>query len=71
MRVRVTGFMRVLPVRLQIYVAPERLLRFGSSNEPLSPPWPRIMTIQFGECGVKLRGALASSLPTSRRRRLI
>ena len=42
-RVRVKGAMRLLPARLQIYLAPERLLRSVVSNEPLQEPWPRLV----------------------------
>src|SRR5258705_1703829 len=36
-RVRVTGAMRLVPARLQIHLAPSRLLRSVTSNEPLAP----------------------------------
>lgn len=42
-RVRVMGAMRFVPVRLQIYVPPARLLHSVSANEALQPPWPRLI----------------------------
>lgn len=38
----VTAF-RFVPARLMIYFPPQRLLRFVASNEPLAPPWPRLL----------------------------
>jgi uncharacterized protein len=42
-RVRIKGAMRVVPARFQIYVSPAALLRSVQSNEPLQPPWPRLV----------------------------
>jgi mitochondrial fission protein ELM1 len=42
-RVRVKGAMRLLPPRLQIHVPAARLLHSVSANEPLAPPWPRLV----------------------------
>jgi mitochondrial fission protein ELM1 len=58
-RVRVTGAMRLVPARLQIYVPPRRLLDFVSSNEPLAPPWPRLI-ISIGRRSVPVALALKS-----------
>ena len=58
-RVRVTGAMRLVPARLQIYVPPRRLLDFVSSNEPLAPPWPRLI-ISIGRRSVPIALALKS-----------
>jgi mitochondrial fission protein ELM1 len=52
-RVRVEGAMRLLPARLQIYLPPERLLRSVASNEPLVPPWPRLI-ISIGRRSVPI-----------------
>ena len=52
-RVRVTGAMRLIPARLQIYVPPARLLRSVSSNEPLAAPWPRLI-ISIGRRSVPI-----------------
>jgi mitochondrial fission protein ELM1 len=52
-RVRVTGAMRLVPARLQIYVPPRRLLDFVSSNGPLAPPWPRLI-ISIGRRSVPI-----------------
>ena len=56
-RVRITGAMRLLPSRLQIYVPPMRLLRSVSSNEPLAPPWPRLV-ISIGRRSVPIALAI-------------
>jgi uncharacterized protein len=58
-RVRVTGAMRLVPARLQIYLAPSRLLRSVTSNEPLAPPWPRLI-ISIGRRSVPIALALKS-----------
>jgi len=58
-RVRVTGAMRLVPARLQIYVPPRRLLRSVTSNEPLAPPWPRLI-ISIGRRSVPIALALKS-----------
>lgn len=58
-RVRVRGAMRLVPARLQISVAPERLLRSVTSNEPLAPPWPRLI-ISIGRRSVPIALALKS-----------
>jgi mitochondrial fission protein ELM1 len=52
-RVRVTGAMRLLPARLQIHVPPARLLASVASNEPLTPPWPRLV-ISIGRRSVPI-----------------
>ena len=52
-RVRVTGALRFLPARLQIYVPPARLLRSVACNEPLGPPWPRLV-ISIGRRSVAI-----------------
>jgi uncharacterized protein len=57
-RVRVTA-MRLVPARLQIYVPPRRFLDFVSSNEPLAPPWPRLI-ISIGRRSVPIALALKS-----------
>lgn len=56
-RVRVTGAMRWLPARLQIYVPPARLLGFVASNEPLAEPWPRLI-ISIGRRSVPIALAI-------------
>ncbi|MBC8014021.1 MAG: mitochondrial fission ELM1 family protein, partial [Methyloceanibacter sp.] len=45
--------MRLLPARLQIYVPPSRLLHSVSANEPLQPPWPRLI-ISIGRRSVPI-----------------
>ena len=42
-RVQVRGVLCWIPPRLQLHLDPRRLLSFVSSNEPLRPPWPRII----------------------------
>ena len=56
-RVRVNGAMRFLPARLQIHVPPPRLLGSVASNEPLAPPWPRLV-ISIGRRSVPIALAL-------------
>ncbi|MEX1060935.1 MAG: mitochondrial fission ELM1 family protein [Methyloceanibacter sp.] len=56
-RVRVRGVMRLLPARLQIYLPPGRLLHSVSSNEPLQPPWPRLV-ISIGRRSVPIALAI-------------
>jgi mitochondrial fission protein ELM1 len=56
-RVRLTGAMRLVPARLQIYIPPSRLLRSVTSNEPLAPPWPRLI-ISIGRRSVPIALAL-------------
>jgi len=56
-RVRVTGAMRFLPARLQIYVPPARLLGFVAANEPLAEPWPRLI-ISIGRRSVPIALAI-------------
>lgn len=56
-RVRVSGPMRFVPTRLQIYLPPVRLLSFVASNEPLAPPWPRLI-ISIGRRSVPIALAL-------------
>ena len=56
-RVRDKGALRLVPARLQLYVPPERLLRSVASNEPLAPPWPRLI-ISIGRRSVPIALAL-------------
>ena len=49
-RARIKGAMRVVPARFQIYVSPAALFRSVQSNEPLQPPWPRLV-ISIGPRG--------------------
>ena len=56
-RVRDRGVMRLVPARLQIYAPPARLLSFVASNEPLAPPWPRLI-ISIGRRSVPIALAL-------------
>ncbi len=56
-RVRVKGAMRLLPARLQLGVPPRRLLGSVTSNEPLEPPWPRLL-ISIGRRSVPIALAL-------------
>lgn len=56
-RVRVTGAMRFLPARLQIYLPPARLLAFVAANEPLRAPWPRLV-ISIGRRSVPIALAI-------------
>jgi mitochondrial fission protein ELM1 len=56
-RVRVTGAMSLVPARLQIYLPPATLLRFVAANEPLAPPWPRLI-ISIGRRSVPIALAL-------------
>jgi uncharacterized protein len=56
-RVRVSGAMRLLPARLQIYLPPARLLRSVASNEPLAAPWPRLV-ISVGRKSVPIALAI-------------
>ncbi len=56
-KVRVSGGMRYLPARLQIYVPAERLLRSVVANEPLSAPWPRLI-ISIGRRSVPIALAI-------------
>ena len=49
--------MRLVPARLQIHVPPARLLSFVASNEPLVPPWPRLV-ISIGRRSVPIALAL-------------
>jgi len=56
-RVRVQGAMRLLPARLQIYVPPAPLLRSVAANEPLQPPWPRLV-ISIGRRSVPIALAI-------------
>jgi mitochondrial fission protein ELM1 len=71
-RVRVTGLLRALPARFQIYLKPAQLLRFVASNEPLAPPWPRLV-ISIGRRSVpialavkRLTGAFALHIQNPR-----
>ncbi len=52
-RVRVTGMLSFLPARLQIYLPPARLLGSVAANEPLAPPWPRLV-ISIGRRSVPI-----------------
>jgi mitochondrial fission protein ELM1 len=52
-RVRVTGAMRFVPARLQIYIPAARFLGSVSSNEPLQAPWPRLI-ISIGRRSVPI-----------------
>jgi hypothetical protein len=56
-RVRDKGALRLIPARLQIYLPPARLLGFVASNEPLAPPWPRLI-ISIGRRSVPIALAL-------------
>jgi mitochondrial fission protein ELM1 len=56
-RVRVTGAMRFVPARVQIYLPPQRLLHSVASNEPLAPPWPRLL-VSIGRRSVPIALAL-------------
>ena len=56
-RVRLAGAMRLVPARLQIYIPPSRLLSSVTSNEPLAPPWPRLI-ISVGRRSVPIALAL-------------
>jgi uncharacterized protein len=49
--------MRVVPARFQIYVSPAALLRSDQSNEPLQPPWPRLV-ISIGPRGAPIALAI-------------
>ncbi|MGV1014435.1 MAG: mitochondrial fission ELM1 family protein [Methyloceanibacter sp.] len=52
-RVRVEGAMRLLPAPLQLLVPPTHLIRSVQSNEPLAPPWPRLV-ISIGRRSVPI-----------------
>jgi mitochondrial fission protein ELM1 len=56
-RVQVRGVLRWIPPRLQLHLDPRRLLSFVSSNEPLRPPWPRII-VSIGRRSVPIALAL-------------
>jgi len=56
-RVRVTGALRFLPAPLQLAVPPARLLASVTANEPLTPPWPRLL-ISIGRRSVPIALAL-------------
>jgi mitochondrial fission protein ELM1 len=56
-RVRVKGAMRLLPARLQIYLAPQWLLGSVISNEPLGEPWPRLV-VSIGRRSVPIALAI-------------
>ena len=71
-RVRAKGIMRLLPAPLQILVPPAWLLRSVASNEPLAPPWPRLV-ISIGRRSVpialavkRLAGAFALHIQNPR-----
>lgn len=42
-RIHPRGALRLLPVTLQLAVPPRLRLRFTHANEPLTPPWPRLI----------------------------
>jgi uncharacterized protein len=52
-RVRVAGALRYLPAPLQIGVPAAWLLRSVATNEPLEPPWPRLI-ISIGRRSVPI-----------------
>jgi mitochondrial fission protein ELM1 len=56
-RVRIKGPLRLLPVRLQVYLSPRILLRFVGSDEPLRQPWPQVI-ISVGRRSVPIALAL-------------
>jgi mitochondrial fission protein ELM1 len=56
-RVQVRGVLRWIPPRLQLHLDPWRLLSFVSSNEPLRPPWPKII-VSIGRRSVPIALAL-------------
>lgn len=56
-RVRIKGAMRFVPARFQPYVSPAPLLRSVQSNEPLQPPWPRLV-ISIGPRGAPIALAI-------------
>jgi mitochondrial fission protein ELM1 len=56
-RVRARGPLRMVPVRLQVHLPANHLLRLVCSNEPLTPPWPRLI-ISSGRHSVPLALAL-------------
>jgi mitochondrial fission protein ELM1 len=49
--------MRFVPARVQIYLWPQRLLHSVASNEPLAPPWPRLL-VSIGRRSVPIALAL-------------
>lgn len=61
-RVRVRGAMRFVPARLQIYLPPQALLRFVESDQPLAPPWPRLV-ISIGRRSVPIALAIKHMAP--------
>jgi len=56
-RARVSGAMRLLPARLQIYLPPALLMRSVTSDEPLAAPWPRLV-ISIGRRSVPIALAI-------------
>jgi mitochondrial fission protein ELM1 len=56
-RVRSKGPMRLLPAALQVLLPPKVLLRAVQSNEPLEPPWPRLI-ISIGRRSVPMALAI-------------
>src|SRR5262245_46512978 len=58
-RVRVTGAMRLVRPGCRFTCRPRRLLNFVFSNEPLGPPWPRLI-ISIGRRSVPIALALKS-----------
>ena len=56
-RVQVRGVLRWIPPRLQLCLDPRRLLASVASNEPLTPPWPRII-VSIGRRSVPIALAL-------------
>jgi hypothetical protein len=56
-RVRVTGAMRYVPARLQIYLPAKTLLANVESNEKLAAPWPRLV-VSIGRRSVPIALAI-------------
>lgn len=56
-RVRVSGAMRYVPARLQIYVPANRLLASVVANEPLEAPWPALI-VSIGRRSVPIALAI-------------
>ena len=56
-KVRVSGAMRYVPARLQIYLPAKTLLSHVVSNEKLAPPWPRLI-ISIGRRSVPIALAI-------------
>ncbi len=56
-RVQARGVLRWIPRRLQLRLDPCRLLSFVVSNEPLGPPWPKVI-LSIGRRSVPIALAL-------------